>query len=96
MTDGKSVKDSCVKMTDSENMAKNNNLIAVARMNQAFYVDFMPMMQKIQYDVSVMNCFDGKESKKYYIDDINNQLDKAMALLKQIKNFADRTLEKND
>ena len=96
MTDGKSVKDSCVKMTDSANMAKNSNLMAVARMNQAFYVDFMPMMQKIQYNASILNTCESKESKKYITDEINQQVDRAMALLKQIKNFADRTLEKND
>ena len=54
------------------------------------------MIQKIQYDVSEMNCFSDEKSKKYYIDDINAQLDKAMSLLKQIKNFADKVLEKDN
>lgn len=43
-----------------------------------------------------MNCFSDEKSKKYYTDDINSQLDKAMSLLKQIKNFADKVLEKDD
>ena len=80
-------------MTDNKSISKDSNAKAVAKMQQAFYVDFVPMIQKIQYDISVMNCFGDEKSKKYYIDDINSQLDKAMSLLKQIKNFADKVLE---
>ena len=76
-------------MTDNKSVPKDSTTQAVAKMQQAFYVDFVPMIQKIQYDISVMNCFSDEKSKKYYIDDINTQLDKAMSLLKQIKNFAD-------
>ena len=83
-------------MIDNKSESKDTTARAVAKMQQAFYVDFVPMIQKIQYDVSVMNCFGDEKSKKYYIDDINNQLDKAMGLLKQIKNFADKVLEKDD
>ena len=83
-------------MTDNKSVPKDSTTKAVAKMQQAFYVDFVPMIQKIQYDVSVMNCFGDEKSKKYYIDDINNQLDKAMSLLKQIKNFADKVLKKDD
>ena len=83
-------------MTDNKSVPKDTATQAVAKMQQAFYVDFVPMIQKIQYDISVMNCFSDEKSKKYYIDDINAQLDKAMALLKQIKNFADKVLEEED
>ena len=83
-------------MTDNKFVPKDSTTKAVAKMQQAFYVDFVPMIQKIKYDVSVLNCFGDEKSKKYYIDDINNQLDKAMGLLKQIKNFADKVLEKDD
>lgn len=83
-------------MTDNKSIPKDSSAKTVAKMQQAFYVDFVPMIQKIQYDVSVMNCFGDEKSKKYYIDDINSQLDKAMSLLKQIKNFADKVLEEDD
>lgn len=83
-------------MTDNKSESKDTTARAVAKMQQALYVDFVPMIQKIQYDVSVMNCFGDEKSKKYYIDDINNQLDKAMSLFKQIKNFADKVLEKDN
>ena len=83
-------------MSDNKFVLKDSTTKAVAKMQQAFYVDFVPMIQKIQYDVSVMNCFGDEKSKKYYIEDINCQLDKAMALLKQIKNFADKVLEEDD
>ena len=83
-------------MTDNKSVPKDSTTQAVAKMQQAFYVDFVPMIQKIQYDISVMNCFSDEKSKKYYIDDINTQLDKAMSLLKQIKNFADKVLEEED
>ena len=81
-------------MTDNKSVPKDSTTQAIAKMQQAFYVDFVPMIQKNQYDVSVMNCFSDAKSKKYYIDDINTQLDKAMSLLKQIKNFANKVLEK--
>ncbi|MBQ8677540.1 MAG: hypothetical protein IJ529_03625 [Alphaproteobacteria bacterium] len=83
-------------MTDNKSIPKDSSAKAVAKMQQAFCADFVPMVQKIQYDVSVMNCFGDEKSKKYYIDDINSQLDKAMSLLKQIKNFADKVLEEDD
>lgn len=83
-------------MTDNKSIPKDTTTKVVAKMQQSFYVDFVPMIQKIQYDVSVMNCFGDEKSKKYYIDDINSQLDKAMSLLKQIKYFADKVLEKDD
>lgn len=83
-------------MTDNKSVPKDSTAQAVAKMQQAFYVDFVPMIQKIQYDVSVINCFSDEKSKKHYIDDINDQLNRAMALLKQIKIFADKVLEKDD
>lgn len=83
-------------MTDNKSIPEDVVTQAVAKMQQAFYMDFVPMIQKIQYDVSVMNCFSDEKSKKYYIYDINAQLDKAMSLLKQIKNFADKVLEKDN
>ena len=71
-------------MTDNKSLPEDVVTQAVAKMQQAFYVDFVPMIQKIQYDVSVMNCFSDEKSKKYYIDD------------KQIKNFAYKVLEKDN
>ena len=72
-------------MIDNKSVPKDTAPQAVAKLQQAFYVDFVPMIQKIQYDISVMNCFSDEKSKKYYIDDINAQLHRAMSLLKQIK-----------
>lgn len=71
-------------MTDNKSIPEDVVTQAVAKMQQAFYVDFVPMIQKIQYDVSEMNCFSDEKSKKCYIDD------------KQIKNFADKVLEKDN
>ena len=64
-----------------------------AQAHQAFYVDFMPMIQKIQYNVSILNVFDDEKSKKHIINEINTELAKAVSLLKQIKRFSDKVLK---
>ena len=80
----------------SDNTTSTTPKETAALMMRSCYVDFMPIMQKIQYNVSILNCFDGKESKEHIIEEINKQINQAISLLKQMKNFSDNILERND
>ena len=69
---------------------------ATTQMCKSFYVDFMPIMQKIQYNISIMEVWENKESRDYVLKQINEQVDNAVSLLKQIKKFSENYGEKND
>ena len=58
--------------------------------SQSFYTDFMPMIQAIQYNISILNFFDDEGSQKHLIGEINKQTNRALMLLKQIKRFSDK------
>ena len=82
-------------MTNSDEIFKAK-LEATAQMCKSFYVDFMPIMQKIQYNVSILDVWKDKESRDYVINQINEQVDNAMSLLKQIKKNSESRGAKND
>ena len=73
----------------SDNAISKAKLETTALMCKSFYVDFMPILQKIQYNVSILNVFEEEKSRDYVINQINEQIDNAMSLLKQIKNFSE-------
>lgn len=78
-------------------MVKNQNIAEISKLrSEAFikalisvYVDFMPMMQTIRYNLSILDAFDNEESKKYILNEVNKQLDRAISLLNQFKKIYD-------
>lgn len=80
----------------ADNEISKAKIEATAQMCKSFYVDFMPIMQKIQYNVSTLDIWENKESRDYVINQINEQIDNAMRLLKQIKKFTEGQGAKND
>lgn len=59
---------------------------AKAEMAEGFYVDFMPMVQKIKTDLLAINI---RESDKDTVNHITEQLKAAEHLLNQLKNFSE-------